>query len=143
MCVEKDNLWYKALKWKYGVIDGKIKMDGRMLSAWLRDIGRVESVGVGDNFNWFEEHSSREMGEGEETSFWSDSWVGGPLKRRFERLYLLSTNKEASIAEKRRGTGGTREWDVRWRRELFEWELELLQVLVDEIDTVTFRIGNR
>jgi hypothetical protein len=52
-------LWYKILKWKYGEVEGKIKVGGRSTSMWLRDIGRVEAVGVGNNYNWFEEHTSR------------------------------------------------------------------------------------
>ncbi|MCI42397.1 hypothetical protein A2U01_0063634, partial [Trifolium medium] len=41
------------------------------------------------------------MGGGEETLFWSDNWVGCPLKRIFERLSSLALNKEASMAEMR------------------------------------------
>jgi hypothetical protein len=70
------------------------------------------------------------MGGGEEISFWRDKLVGAPLKRRFERLYLLSTNKEASLADMRRESEGNGGWDFQWRRELFEWESELLQVMV-------------
>jgi hypothetical protein len=141
--MEKESLWYKILKWKYGEVDGKIRMGSRLTSTWLRDIGRVEDIGMGNNYRWFEEHISRVMGEGEETSFWSDTWVGGPLKRRFDRLYSIVMNKEVSVAEMRREPRGCGEWDFRWRRELFEWESEMLQVLLGEIGTVTFRTGNR
>jgi hypothetical protein len=55
-------LWYKILKWKYGEVEGKIKVGGRSTSMWLRDIGRVEAVGVGNNYNWFEEQWYFEQG---------------------------------------------------------------------------------
>jgi hypothetical protein len=39
--------------------------------------------------------------------------------------------------------GGMSEWDFRWRRELFDWELEMLHVLIEELGTVVFRTGNK
>ncbi|XP_045800040.1 uncharacterized protein LOC123894168 [Trifolium pratense] len=43
----------------------------------------------------------------------------------------------------KRGVGETIEWDFRWRRELFEWESEMLQYMMDEIGSVSFQLGNR
>jgi hypothetical protein len=139
MRVEKETLWYKTLKNKYGEEDGKIKI-GRSASQWCKDIEKIELVGGGNNHNWFEEHVSRILGGGEETLFWSDCWVGGPLKRRFERLFSLSLNKEATVAEMRRGEDN-REWHFSWRRDLFEWESEMLHYLIGEIATISFREG--
>ncbi|MCI65222.1 hypothetical protein A2U01_0086480, partial [Trifolium medium] len=42
----------------------------------------------------------------------------------------------ASVAEMRREPRGIGDWDFQWRRELFEWESEMMQVLVEEIGTV-------
>lgn len=43
----------------------------------------VVSVG-----GWFRENISKKMGDGMNTLFWTDSWVGGvPLAIRFRRLY--------------------------------------------------------
>lgn len=42
MRVEKEKLWYKVLKYKYGKDDGKIKTKDRNASRWTKDLEKVE-----------------------------------------------------------------------------------------------------
>ena len=43
---------------------------------------------------WFVERVSKVLGDGKNTYFWLDRWVGEvPLCRRFARLFDLTTNK--------------------------------------------------
>ncbi|GJV40575.1 RNA-directed DNA polymerase, eukaryota, reverse transcriptase zinc-binding domain protein [Tanacetum coccineum] len=45
--------------------------------------------------------SKKKIGNGKDTSFWDDVWIGEiPLKFRFPRLYNLETNKHADVASK-------------------------------------------
>jgi hypothetical protein len=49
---------------------------------------------------WFEEHVSRRVGDGSDTYFWTDPWVGGrPLSERFGRLFDLADTKRCTVAE--------------------------------------------
>lgn len=86
------------------------------------------------------------MANGEGTLFWSGHWVGGNiLKNRLVQLFSISSNKEATMVDLRRGASRSRtcDWDFRWRRKLFEWETELLQHLLTEFGTITFREDRR
>ena len=78
--------------------------------------------GVG---NWFEENICRVVGDGRDTLFWYDKWVGDiPLRIQFPRLFELAVEKECRVE-----IMGRRGWEVDggawvWRRRLFEWEEE-------------------
>ncbi|XP_052116058.1 bidirectional sugar transporter SWEET14-like [Arachis duranensis] len=80
---------------------------------------------------------SMEVGDGQQTRFWEDVWLlGGALKDRFPRLFSVS-NQEGSVI----GTCGFWDrlewiWNFQWRRELFQWELELLNQLHDILTPV-------
>ena len=73
--------------------------------------------GVGsDGVGWLQEMVSRKMGDGVDTLFWYDRWLGEvPLCQRFSRKFDLAENKLHSVAtmfslgwEERvwRGSGG-------------------------------------
>jgi hypothetical protein len=48
---------------------------------------------------WFTDEVARQVGNGLETLFWSDLWLGGiPLAERFPRLFSLSLNKSSMVA---------------------------------------------
>jgi len=45
--------------------------------------------------SWFEGNICRVVGEGMDTLFWYDIWVGDiPLRHKFPRIFDLSVNKE-------------------------------------------------
>jgi len=65
---------------------------GHDASAWWRDISVLRSVGC------FQSHVSRSLGDGKNTFFWTDIWVGEvSLQDRFNRLYNLSMLKGESV----------------------------------------------
>jgi hypothetical protein len=87
-----------------------------MGSAWWREIVRIrDGVGGGED-RWFGEGVARKVGDGTDTFFWTDPWVGGkPLCERFGRLFDLAATKSRTVAEMygagweaggRRGCGG-------------------------------------
>jgi len=67
------------------------------------------------------------VGDGRDTLFWHDIWVGDiPLRLKFPRLFDLAVNKECTVEEMDRlgwevEVGG-RAWE--WRRRLLAWEEE-------------------
>jgi hypothetical protein len=82
--------------------------------------------GVGsDPGSWFDDNVRRVVGNGRNTFFWTDNWLGGvPLKIQFSRLYELSLHKEYSVEDMARlgWEEGGNTWS--WRRRLLAWEEE-------------------
>jgi hypothetical protein len=71
---------------------------------------------------------SKVLGDGTNTFFWLDKWVGDvPLCRRFARLFNLTTNKFNSVADlcALGWEEGGEAWT--WRRRLWGWEEELVE----------------
>ncbi|XP_057763530.1 uncharacterized protein LOC130983559 [Arachis stenosperma] len=86
---------------------------------------------------------SMEVGDGRRTRFWEDVWlVGGSLKDRFPRLFSVSNQVGSVIGECGFWDGFEWVWSFQWRRELFQWELELLSALHESLRPVKL-INNR
>lgn len=80
------------------------------------------------------------MGTGTNSSFWFDPWLdGGPLFRRYARLFTLSMDKLGTIADVVSQTSGVLRWNRRWQRVLFEWEVEQLKDLQQKIVNATLK----
>jgi len=127
---------------------GRLKEGENLSSLWWMSLCRNrEGVGIGVS-RWFEENIRRIMGDGKETLFWFDNWVGGlPLRLKFPRLFDLAVNKVRTVEEMSRlgwEVGGGA-WE--WRRQLLAWEEEsvgecsamLLNVALQETSTDTWR----
>lgn len=74
---------------------------------------------------WFDRGMKWNIGVGDKTRFWVDSWVDGNcLANLFPRLYLISEQKFEVVGK----MGSWRDerwcWEIWWRRELFEWKRE-------------------
>ncbi|KAK2419086.1 hypothetical protein QL285_041219 [Trifolium repens] len=128
MLVDKSGLWYRVLVSRYGESLGRVQTGGREVSSWWREIARIRN-GTGDDEErgWFAEGVERRVGDGAETFFWSNPWLGCvPFCVRFRRLYDLSLHRSCTVAEMSElgwGEGGAA-WA--WRRQLWVWEEELL-----------------
>ncbi|MCI64771.1 cytochrome P450, partial [Trifolium medium] len=49
---------------------------------------------------WFRESVVKQVGDGSETFFWTDPWIGGsPLCEMFECLFDMAENKTCTVAE--------------------------------------------
>nr|XP_029151642.1 uncharacterized protein LOC114925980 [Arachis hypogaea] len=83
-----------------------------------------------------------ELGNGRTIRFWEDSWLpNGALKDKFPRLFSVSTLHGAVIGDCGFWDGLEWIWSFQWRRELFQWELDLTmqaEVLPDEITSYSF-----
>lgn len=93
-----------------------MEVRGRSSSFWWREVAKIRN-GVGDDGGgWFEECVARKVGDGVDTYFWYDSWLGGvPFRVHFRRLFDLAVNKSCKVATMcslgwengvRRGSGG-------------------------------------
>jgi hypothetical protein len=65
------------------------------------------------NHNWFAAGVSKLLGNGLKTSFWRDIWAGDvPLQARFPRLFSVSNQKNALVAEVVNSDMGGGRWAV-------------------------------
>jgi hypothetical protein len=77
MLVDHEGLWFKVLVAKYGLEDGSVMGGGGKASWWWKDMcGVREGAGLSVG-RWFENNIHRKVGDGENTSFWRDKWLGG------------------------------------------------------------------
>jgi len=84
MLVEKDGLWYRLLKARYSEEGGQLLEGGRHGSLWWRNMCHIWGGGGTGVGNWFEDNICRVVGDGNNTFFWTDNWVGGvPLRTKF------------------------------------------------------------
>jgi hypothetical protein len=122
-------MWKKVSIAKYGVTPcGKVDLGEDckpwFSSLWWKDIS---SIGKNINHNWFSQQVVKKIGNGRQTSFWLDNWLGDfSLRDRFPRLFSVSTQKEASVATLWSSLNDER-WTLTWRRRLFVWENNLLE----------------
>jgi hypothetical protein len=127
-------LWKDVIRSKYGdEVVGKVDWSegGKpwFSSLWWKNLC---SIGHNLDYNWFARSVNIKLGNGVNTSFWLDIWIGNSsLKDLFPRLYSISNKKEAIVADLWGMAEGVK-WNMVWRRRLFDWE----QTHVEELMTV-------
>jgi hypothetical protein len=138
--LSNDNaIWKDVIRCKYGeAAIGKVELGDNckpwFSSLWWKD---VCSIGLNLNTNWFAQNVVKDLGNGALTFFWEDSWVGNvPLKLQFPRLFSISSQKEAMVADVYT-PGLVPSWGLLWRRRLFVWEEDLLANLLNVLHPVT------
>ena len=67
------------------------------------------------------------VGNRDTTLMWEDLWIGDmALKSKFARLYSVSVQKQMMISDCGLLDGLIWVWSLFWRRELYDWEKELV-----------------
>ncbi|PNX85437.1 hypothetical protein L195_g041506 [Trifolium pratense] len=66
-----DELWYKVLKAKYGIMDGQVSSGGSIASSLWKDINSIRCGNDVGGGSWFRDHVERKIRLG---SWWK--WVG-------------------------------------------------------------------
>jgi len=127
MLVNREGLWFRVLASRYDLVGGRLKCGDRNGSVWWRDIASIRDGDASVLGSWFPENLRIHVGNGANTLFWLDRWVGDvPLCVRFSRLYDLSENKLAAVAQM--FSWG---WEVggeawKWRRRMWDWEEDMV-----------------
>jgi len=68
--------------------------------VWWREIVTIRDGGASVLGSWFPDNIRLNVGNGTSTLFWVDMWVGDVhFYDRFRRLYDLSENKLATVAQ--------------------------------------------
>jgi len=106
-------------------------------SLWWKDLVEVwGSEGWGRNF---EDAFKWKIGNGDSVLFSEDSWAGnGALKRVYSWLFSLSSCKDAKVDELEKWINGSWEWQLTWRRSLFEWEKPLVCIFFQGLQGLSF-----
>ena len=76
MLVDRGGLWYRVLAARYGELGGRLEDGGRSGSCWWREASRIRDRGVGGESGWFDDQVVRRVGDGADTLFWYDRWLG-------------------------------------------------------------------
>jgi hypothetical protein len=80
------------------------------------------------------------VGNGSTIKFWSDTWCGETsLKVRFSELYRIARLKEALVRELLSYTASGQHWDVGFYLEVYDWELESINMFMDLSYSVPIR----
>jgi hypothetical protein len=128
LLVDKGGFWYRVLVARYGEEAGRLAVGGRSASSRWREVAKIRD-GVGeDDGGWFAGRVSKVLGDGSDTLFWFDRWLGNvPFCCHFARLFELTTNKFSMVADMFRcgWEAGGESWS--WRRRLWAWEEEMLE----------------
>lgn len=141
--VEKEALWVKAINGKYGLdvskwlptVSGNQSAGNRVSMIW----GDICSIGTnGSGLERVINSGFRiKIGDGNDTSFWNDIWVGqAELKSVFPRLYSISTQQSTKVGEI--FNGAMLNWQLSFRKQLFLYESNQLELLLQMLNEVTF-----
>ncbi|PNX93679.1 receptor-like kinase [Trifolium pratense] len=127
LLVDRGGLWFRVLEARYGLEGGRVKAGDSRGSSWWREIARIMDGGRGSTGGWFGESISKTVGDGSDTLFWIDPWLGeSPLCERFRCLLDLSATKSGTIVEMASLGWETRGGAWVWGRHLWAWEEEML-----------------
>jgi hypothetical protein len=124
----ENEVWKDVMIAKYGpgsigVGDLRESRTSRLASKWWLDICTLDK-----DSNWFVEAVVKEVGNGNNTLFWKEVWIGNqPLFVQFPRIYGISNQKSNTILSLGSWVDGVWSWNFSWRRNLFEWEVPMFE----------------
>ena len=80
------------------------------------------------------------VGDGKRVKFWHDCWCGDmSLKGAFPELFAISRDREASVDDIRSFPKGILHWDLRFSRNVHDWELESLSNFMELIYSIPLK----
>lgn len=135
---QSSSMWAQVLQSRYkGGHNLCAQASSQKDSIWWRDL--LKECGGVEEDNWFDKLIEWRVGVGSKVRFWLDKWVGPTnLAVAFPRLFIISDQQLASIAEMGAIVNGEWVWHLRWRRHRFEWEISLEQQFLHQISSHIF-----
>jgi len=133
----ENSLWMDVLLEKYapnirGLWDSRSAVWPHYASRWWKDVATLDD---GGGANWFNAEVERRVLDGVDTSFWNVVWRGNlAFRHNYPRLFAMSNQKEAMVAEILVGNEVGREWNFLWCRQFFVWEEGILANLMDDLN---------
>ena len=102
---------------------------GSRVSAWWKDINSIASAGIDGSY--LDKGIKWKVGCGTKAKFWEDGWKedGVSLKQKYPTLFSISKQQNHVIQQMGSFIDEGWEWDFKWRRELFDGEMDTVKVL--------------
>ncbi|KAL5129832.1 putative ribonuclease H protein [Glycine soja] len=137
MMQQHTELWAKILNSKYG--GWRALAEGKRVnneSTWWQDLmavlheQRMNTV--------LQTETEWKVGCGDKIRFWEDPWTGGreALMTKYPRLYQNSCQQQQVIQQMGSQTGTAWEWNLEWRRPLFDNEVDAAVSFMEEISQI-------
>ena len=78
------------------------------------------------------------VGGGDKVKFWADKWLGADsnLQQQFNQLFLISGQQNNTISNMGRFSQGQWSWDLKWRRNLFDYEQDIAMAFMETINNI-------
>nr|KYP43043.1 hypothetical protein KK1_035538 [Cajanus cajan]KYP43494.1 hypothetical protein KK1_035061 [Cajanus cajan] len=141
LLIDKGRLWNRVLASLYGKIHVRERDEVGKGSNWWVDLWRINKGELSTD-GWFSSRCNKVVRDGTDTCFWQEAWCGPTtFCVKYERLFSIVSNKNATITNLRVIVDGDEVWNWSWRRNLFQWEGELLQQLKADIDFLHLQLG--
>ena len=104
-------------------------------SHWWRDITKLYHQ---SDPNIFNQHLTWKVGSGERIKFWTDKWLGTDytLEQKYNQLFRISRQQSSLISSMGNFNNDSWEWDLRWRRNLFDHENDIAVQFMEEISSI-------
>ena len=131
--MEQESIWAKVSK--FGVQGNRWDAGVASRSTYRSPWKYISSL-----YDEFQHLVSFKVGDGRRIRFWEDAWCDGvALSNRFANLFRISVASNVSIAEVAVSQFGhaPHGWNLRFYRNLHDWELEdyaNLTVLLDQVN---------
>ncbi|KAH1229023.1 hypothetical protein GmHk_10G028887 [Glycine max] len=129
----QQQLWVRVLISKYGGWpEFQHDTDKRGFSHWWRDLRKIFHQ---SDHNIFKHQLTWKVGCGETIKFWTDKWLGEDytLEQKYNQLFLISRQQNSLISNMGEFNHDSWEWNLRWRRNLFDHESDLAVQFMEEI----------
>ncbi|KAL9672015.1 hypothetical protein QQ045_009589 [Rhodiola kirilowii] len=131
----RGGLWRRMIIEKYGfkgLLDhsrGSV-YPRRLSNSWKNIMAVVK--GNDEIGTAFREGVILKLGRGNELSFWEDAWAGDKSFRElYPKLFLLAEDGKAKVGESGFWVDGGWQWNLRFRRNLYQWEEMLRSELLE------------
>ncbi|XP_014623177.1 uncharacterized protein [Glycine max] len=134
-------LWARTLVSKYGgwhaLLYGRGSAD---ISPWWKDLKSIfhqqHHSSLINNLRW-------KVGNGTKIKFWKDKWRGDDLtlKDKYPVLYQVSQQQDLTISLMGHHVDNRWDWEIQWRRNFFDHEIDMVAAFMDEIDGVQIHLS--
>jgi len=134
----KGELWARILDSKYGDWRNLEEATrGSRVSTWWKDINIIDRSGADGSV--FDKGIKWKVGCGEKAKFWEDGWKedGVPFKLKYPTLFSISKQQQHLIKMMGNFTATGWEWDFKWRRQLFDDEMEMAVKFLEDLEGIS------